>query len=141
MQTEKNLFDLQVDHVGKEYLKEAAKWGRFLSMIGFISLGLLVLFILIMGIYTPSDDGDFDPVDQTAAIVGAIVVSIAVVIFYFFPCLFLYRFATQLRLALETNDTLSLNESFRNLKNTLRYIGVVTIISLVILVLGLFVNF
>jgi amino acid transporter len=141
MQTEKNLFDLQVDQVGREFLKEAAKWGRFLSMIGFIGLGLLVLFILIMGIYTPSDEGDFDPVDQTAAIVGAIVVSIAVVIFYFFPCLFLYRFATRLRLALDTNDTLSLNESFRNLKNTLRYIGVVTIISLVLLVLGLFVNF
>jgi magnesium-transporting ATPase (P-type) len=140
MQTEKGLFDLQVDHIGREHLKETAKWGRFLSIVGFVSLALLVLFIFFVAIYAPSDESDVDPVGQTAAIIGAIVVSIAVVIFYLFPCLFLYRFATKLRLALDTNDTLSLNESFRNLKNTLRYFGVVTIIFLVLMILGLFVN-
>jgi hypothetical protein len=70
---------------------------------------------------------------------GATVVIMYVLVglLYFFPCLFLLQFANKMRLALMSNDDLLLSESFRSLKKTFRYIGVLMIIGLLFFLLGL----
>jgi uncharacterized membrane protein YkvI len=137
METEKSLFDLSVDMAGKEHLKEAAKWGRFLAIVGFIGLAFLVVFSVIVAVSDPTGEVGGDPVDKTELIAGSLIGSLIVVALYFFPCLSLLRFATKLRTAIDTNDTINLNESFRNLKITLRYFGVITILFMVLLFIGL----
>ena len=44
-----NLFDLQVDAQASGYLAEAAKWGKFLSIVGFILCGFMALAGLFAG--------------------------------------------------------------------------------------------
>jgi uncharacterized membrane protein (DUF485 family) len=49
---------------------------------------------------------------------------------YFFPCLFLFRFASKMKHALAANDQAQLNTSFQNLKSLFRFVGILTIIFL-----------
>jgi len=55
---------------------------------------------------------------------------IGIAILFFFPYFFLFRFATRMKTALNTNDQLTLNTSFQNLKIMFRYVGILTIVML-----------
>ena len=57
MEQSSNLFELQLDQPSINYLSEAARWSRFLSIIGFIYCGLMVIFGLFFGI-RDEDDAD-----------------------------------------------------------------------------------
>ena len=62
-----------------------------------------------------------------AGIAGSVFI-LLMVLLYFFPCLYLFRFATRMQTALRTNDQQQLVSSFANLKSTFKYLGIVTII-------------
>jgi len=55
---------------------------------------------------------------------------ILMALLYFFPCLYLFNFASKMQIALRNNDQDHLNESFKNLKSTFRFVGILTIVSL-----------
>jgi len=57
-----------------------------------------------------------------------IILYVGIAVIYFFPCLFLLRFANHMKNALNTDDQVTLNTSFQNLKIMFRYVGIVTII-------------
>ena len=82
----------------KESLSKMAYWGKFFAVMGFISMGLMVLAGLAMmslgtgfawGVY------EFNP-----GVIGFIYIIIAVI--YFFPSKYLYDFSTQCRQALNS---------------------------------------
>lgn len=138
MESEKSIFDLNVDMQGKAHLREAAKWARFLAISGFIGLSLMVILSVVsLVIFKTSGVNQADPEFDSWYLAGTFVGALMIAALYFFPCLFLLRFAGKMKAALNANDVTSLNESFRNLKKTLRYLGVVTIILLVLLLAGI----
>ena len=135
-----SLFGLSIDPTAKAHLGEAARWGKFLAIMGFILCGLFVVMGLFfstmmasLGTYSSSYGSG------AASGIGALmaIVYIIVALVYFFPCLFLFRFANKMKIALLTNEQDSLNGSFQNLKAFLRYFGIITIIFLVLWVLGI----
>lgn len=137
-----SLFGLSIDPISRNHLWDAARWAKFLAIVGFIVCGLVV----VVGIFTGSvfetamqraelRDGRFQ--DTRGLGVLAAIFYILFALLYFFPCLFLFHFATKMKTALMSNDQDTLNGSFQNLKKTFRYIGILTIIVLVFYVLGL----
>ena len=56
---------------------------------------------------------------------------------WFFPLLFLLRFANKMRFALAGNDQQALNTSVQNLKICFRYVGIITIIILALYAIAL----
>jgi hypothetical protein len=136
MEKEKGLFDLSVDPEGKAHLREVAKWARFFAILGFISLGCMILFSIIMET-SPDNVRNPDPEEARSDLIAVIVVISILAILYFFPCYYTLRFANKLRIGIETNDTGNLNESFRNLKITLRYLGILTLIFLALFAVGM----
>ena len=40
-------FELQLDSTAKDFVKEIAKWAYFLSIIGFIGIGFLLLIAVL----------------------------------------------------------------------------------------------
>ena len=44
-----NLFDLQLDQTCINYLNEASRWSRFLSILGFIYCGLMLIAGVFVG--------------------------------------------------------------------------------------------
>ena len=130
------LFSLQIDPLTKSYLWEIARWAKFLSIIGFI----LCLLILLGGLFFSSSLSYFsagnetiqDGVNPTGLGVTMAFVYIILVVVYFFPCLFLYRFSTKMKAALNGNAQDQLNLSFQNLKSLFKYVGIITIIFLAV---------
>src|SRR5947207_6270174 len=45
------LFGLSIDTTGREHLIEAAKWARFLAIIGFVFIALFAVFAIAGGSY------------------------------------------------------------------------------------------
>lgn len=141
------LFGLNVDQAGRAHLSEAARWAKFLSIVGFVVCALIVLMGLffssfmsvISARYGDNPYGDMSAAPGLGAIMAVYYIVIALI--YFFPCLFLYRFATKMKLSLASNDQDVLNASFQNLKATFRYMGIVTIVMLVFVVLAFLVAF
>lgn len=139
-----NLFGLSIDPTSKVHLAEAARWARFLSIVGFIMIGLIVVMALFFssviaatmggGMYGGDPYGTSGMATGLGAAVAIIYIIIALV--WFFPCLFLFRFSNKMKVALATNEQDSLNLSFQNLKAMLRFMGILTIIGLVFWVLG-----
>ena len=137
-----SLFGLSIDASSKAHLTVAAKWAKFLAIIGFIVCGLVV----IMGIFAGSLVSVFSsPYSEfggrcTFAGLGALaaVFYLLIALLYFFPCLFLFNFAVKMKAALIADDQDTLNISFQNLKKTFRFLGVVTIVILSIYLLIFF---
>ena len=107
-QTNQNLFDLQIDHQSNSFLSEAAKWGKFLSIMGFIFCGLIVVIALFAGTLIASMMSGFGGSDAGAgaAVGGGIItfVYIVIALIYFFPCLYLFNFASKMQAALRSNQ-------------------------------------
>jgi hypothetical protein len=129
--TETSLFTLQVDHQASGFLGETARWAKFLAILGFISCGLLVLAALFLGTliaYFSRIGGGTPMPGGMGAFVSVFYILMALL--YFFPCLYLFNFASKMQIALRNNDQDHLNESFKNLKSTFRFVGILTIVSL-----------
>lgn len=123
-ETEKSsIFNLSVDEDLKYNMKEIAKWARFLSVVGFVGLGLMVV-ILIALIINMSEK------IMIRSNLGMIAVYFIVGLLYVYPVLTLFKFGRGMKLALLNNDQLKMNASIRSLKNCFQYMGILTIIVL-----------
>ena len=142
METNENLLtaELQIDTTAHAYLAETAKWCNFLSIVGFILSGILAVVALFAGTFLGSLSSRYG---GNSSIIGAgfiTVIYLLIAALYFFMSLFLYRFSSKMKTALYSNDQDSLNNSFLNLKNLYKMMGILTIIYLSFLVLALIVG-
>ena len=142
METNENLLtaELQIDTTAHAYLAETAKWCNFLSIVGFILSGILAVVALFAGTFLGSLSSRYG---GNSSIIGAgfiTVIYLLIAALYFFMSLFLYRFSSKMKTALYSNDQDSLNNSFLNLKNLYKLMGILTIIYLSFLVLALIVG-
>jgi hypothetical protein len=138
--TDQHLFELQVDQQSISYLGETARWAKFLSIVGFVMCGLMIIFALFAGsiLSTFSRLGNNDTFTSTMGMGGAFISLIYIVIslLYFFPCLYLFNFSTKMQTALRNNDQTTLNSSFGNLKSCFKFVGILTIVFLSFYLLG-----
>lgn len=137
---DQNLFELQVDQTGISYLGETARWAKFLSIVGFILCGLMLIFALFIGtiLTTISRIGNSDSFNGSIGGSGAFFSAYLIVIalLYFFPCLYLFNFSMKMQHALRNNDQTNLNAAFGNLKSCFKFVGILTIIVLSFYLLG-----
>ena len=143
-QQETTLFEFGVDQISRTHLSEAARWAKFLAIFGMVMCGLVAIMGIFVGATFSTVPGQFDSGSQSLSFLGPglgifmIVLYIGFAILYFFPCLFLLRFANHMRNALGSHDQLALNTSFQNLKIMFRYVGILTIIVVALYVIGIF---
>jgi len=123
---------LQIDSTGTAHLEEARKWAHFLSIIGFIGIGVMLLLLLFFSafmsdIMSQAGGTGYPGMFPTAFFQGTLLITVLI---YFFPVYFLNRYAAYMKVALHQGNQEMLNQSFLNLKRLLRYMGVITIIIL-----------
>src|ERR1041385_8117933 len=98
--TQTNLFDLQVDSASLLYLKDAARWARFLGIVGFIMCGMAVCFAILAvtvmaGLFNALGTGSFGGgISMSSA--GVAVIYTVLALIFFFPCLYLYNFGIRM---------------------------------------------
>jgi hypothetical protein len=133
---ETSLFGFGIDQSSRSHLSEAAKWAKFLAIVGFVMCGLIVVIAIFAGSFLALMSNSFnDGYGSSTRFSGGMgafitIFYIGIAILFFLPYLFLFRFATRMKAALNTNDQLTLNTSFQNLKIMFRYVGILTIVML-----------
>lgn len=131
------LFELQIDTQAQQYLQSAAKWSKFLSIVGFIFIGLLIILSFFIGSIFNTISSQADVASSNPLNGGFLTgVYIVIAIIYFFPCLYLYRFSARMINALAANDQATLNAAFSQLKACFKFMGVLTIVMLSIYALA-----
>lgn len=115
-----------ITEASRRFLSETAKWAKFLAIAGFVFIGIFVIFGLFFGAIMGSamhgleDAGQFGGLG--AGTFGLIYVGLALL--YFFPTLYLYRFATRTKAALVASDSEALSRGLEQLKSTFKFMGV-----------------
>lgn len=122
---------------GREYLLTTAKWARFLSIVGFVMIGLfivvaVIIWLFVIGVESAPDDVYF------GAMEGGFVTFLygIMALVYFFPTLYLYRFATRTRDAISEGHGELLEDGLENLASCFRFIGIMMIVVLILYGLG-----
>lgn len=124
--------DLQVSPVSQTFLNEAARWGKFVAIIGFIFCGLIV----ILAFFIPTLIMNLPPYNQIASTmtsamsVGLTIGYLLLSLLVFFPCLYLYKFSVKMKVALGSVSQESFETSLQNLKSLLKFYGILFIILL-----------
>ncbi len=137
--TESSLFELQVDHQVTSYLGETARWAKFLAIIGFIFCGLIVLGALFAGSVLSGAFGRLGGMGGgLSVLIGGVYAGLALL--YFFPCLYLFNFASKMQVAIRSNDQVQLINSFRNLKSCYKFLGILMIVVLSFYALAIIVT-
>lgn len=120
--------DLKLNIQSIGFLKETAKWANFLAIMGFIGIGFIVILAFFMGaIFSSLPNANSMPFNAGPIMT---VVYLLIGVLYFFPVLYLYRFANKMKNALASNNENMLSEALMNLKSHYKFIGILTIIML-----------
>lgn len=131
---------LFINPEGKTYLIITARWSNFIAIVGFVMITLFLLSgIGIIIISTVVNEyQDFQALQYSPfslSILGAIYIIYAVI--YYLPCHYLYLFSKKIKLGMIYDSQESMNEGLKNLKKMAKFVGIVTIISLAVLLLAI----
>lgn len=131
-------FELTIDNDCRRYLHDTAGWGKFIAIAGLIfSAFMVVVGIMVAGQENRADSIFASEEAQEARKMGTIVGTIIFAAIYVFPCIVLLRYTAKLRSALAANNQEDLNQAFRSQKNLYIYMGVLTILGLIFLLLAI----
>lgn len=116
------------------FLKETSKWAYFLSIMGFIGIGLIVLLAIFAGfvfskLQSTGLGNTSNPIFESGLIS---FIYLAVALLYFFPVYYLFQFSSKAKNALAENNNEQLCLSFEYLKSHYKYLGVFTVIVLLL---------
>ena len=130
--------NLVIDWRSKEFLKETAKWTKFLAILGFVGIGLMVLGSLVM-LFAPSSlmsNGDF----PFGGKIFMMLLYLAFAVLYYFPISYLYQFSENTKKAIENNDNNAIRDAFAFLKSHYKFMGILTIILLAFYAIIIFIG-
>ncbi len=122
----RNNIPLSLSNNATNYLSETGKWGKFLAILGFCFIGLVVIIGLFAGTLLSFLNTGNNPLPFPGFIFGIIYILMGAL--YFFPIYYLFIFSTNIKRALIQKNSLKLDIAFKNLKSHYKFIGILTIV-------------
>ncbi len=121
-----------ITEASRGYLKEAAKWAKFIAIVTFVMLGIMVIVGVFFGSIMGSAMAGLEDTGMGAAGMGAGVgiMYVVIALLYFFPTFYLYRFGTKTKQALIDSDSEALAWGLEQLKSCFKFVGILMIIFL-----------
>lgn len=133
--------DILISNEGDRLLYNISKWTKFLSILGFIVLGMMALFVisagvLISGMNEYAINMDMYPYTPgTFSWFYAVIYLIALAV-YFIPVYYLYKFSVKTRQTLSDRSSFTLTEALNFLNKHYVFIGVLTIIGIIFFIIS-----
>ncbi|MFP4555837.1 MAG: DUF5362 family protein [Bacteroidales bacterium] len=122
-------FDTKLTQASVTYLKGAMPWMKFLSILGFIASGFMLIFALAMFFGGGAMLGNLGRGVGISYLIGAVVV--------FFLNKYLFDYANGIGKYINTNDPAVLELAFKMQKNFWKFKGILFIIYLSFVILAL----
>lgn len=123
---------LQVDEVIRAHMLETGRWTRFLAIICFIMIALIVfggLAVMLM----PASGGAASMYGATGATLGLFYFVIAAV--YLYPAIAMNKYANRIKRSIALEDQQMFTEAHKNMKGLFKYMGILTILFIILYVL------
>lgn len=130
---------LELTPLSIEYLREVAKWARFLSIVGLIGIGLSVIAYIFLGVTlsaAPLALDDNNAAKGMAGVTGLMFIpGVIIMLIYILPIWWLYQFSTKLGEAINFKNSQVLETSFQFLKKHYKFIGILVVVMLALYIL------
>ena len=113
------------------YLLIAAKWAKFLAILGFVFIGLIITVSVFMSFALDRISQENMPINMP---LPAVILSIIYVIFsaiFLYPVIMLNLFSNNAIKAVKFSDTAMMAKSFESLKNMFVFYGIAAIVMLI----------
>ncbi|HSC52919.1 MAG TPA: DUF5362 family protein [Phnomibacter sp.] len=126
-QNDSTIFEVSLNETSQQYLREIAKWSKFLAIVGLV-VGILIsivgLLIMLMGGSAMFEK--YGAFGAFGSIIG--VVYILMGLLYIYPCMKQKKFANQIVSGMANQDQETITLAFENLKSVFKFWGILTII-------------
>ncbi len=130
---EKSLFDINMDGNTQANILSVSKWGKFISVTGFIVCGLILILFAAYGeviIKQVAAIFSMGQADLAGALIAVVVIGLILVVCWIY---FLFRSSGLLREGLQSHDSAKLAEGFKAMR-------IYFIFSFIISLLGILSN-
>jgi hypothetical protein len=135
---ENTKMEISQDSLG--YLNTTRKWTMFFAILGFVCIGLFLLFSLFAGSLMSgftsgaSEMEGFEGMGAAGGFASWIITVTALIftVIYFFPMFFLFRFSRHMSNAIRNLDAAEMQLAFKNHKLYWQYLGILVIIILIV---------
>ncbi|MBM3455664.1 MAG: hypothetical protein FJX30_06665 [Alphaproteobacteria bacterium] len=114
-----------MDNEVKSFLLETAQWAKFISIVGFVGVGFMVLG----GLMLAGVGGGYFAI--------MVIIYLLMALIYFFPILYLYKAAVGLKNGINSNNQELFKDGVQNLKSHYKFIGILTTVVLSLYVLSI----
>ena len=115
---------------GSDHLRKAGKWGRFLGIVSMVTLGLMVVFVLLMG-GTLLGIGGSQSSNIAAWLLPIVILYGGMFALMLYLAYLLYQFGAKAMTAVDTGSEAAMTASFGSLGRLLKILGILTVIQLV----------
>lgn len=128
---ERDLFNLEVDFDSGGKLIEAARWAKFIAIVIFVGIGLVLLALVMSG------PGGLEKAMQEAMLpyagqgVQIYYGVLFIMAFYVYVTILLFRFANLTRQGVQTHNQATFNEGLRHLKRYFLIHGVFALLGII----------
>ena len=122
----------------RDYLETAAKWAKFLGIMGFIFTALIVLgafSVMTIGSSFGSAMPPGSPFAGGMFGVGLGIFYLVLALPYFFISLYMYNFAEKTKAGLYSSNSEIMTLAYKNLRNYFRLSGILILAMIVIYIL------
>ena len=113
-------------------LHTAGKWTRFLSIVGFIGLGFMVLMGLFFGTFMGAA---MEGMPQDVPVAMPFGFGFMGIFYIILAIFYLLNFGRKVTTAVQTRDSLTLSDALSNLAKHFQFVGILTLILLSMYVL------
>ncbi len=132
MEENQSFLELQVDQTASKNLSDAARWAKFLSITGFVCMGLMVIFFIAMQSRITNALSQVIPgfrdIDSFGFLVAVIIIAAGIVCLLMY---FLFRGSILIKKGIETKSQEIFNNGLASLKAYFTMYGILAIIGLV----------
>ncbi len=132
---ESDIFRMEIDEYSKVTFLEMVRWTKFLSIIGFIFLGLMVFgcFSMAFAVAAFPSMAGMSGLSNSMAGLGAVGMVLMALVFAgmtYYPIYGLLRYSSCMKKAMNTNNKDLFHKAIKYLKNVFKYYGICMIIVL-----------
>jgi hypothetical protein len=135
-----------LSNMDRDYLFTAAKWSRFLGIVGFVMSGFVAIAAFFVTTLMSAFGSMAAMPGNASKVAGGLgifmtILYLGAAALSFLYASYMYQFGTKMKAAILSNDSELLTEGFKNLKSMFRFSGIMTAIVVgiygVMLVFGL----
>lgn len=117
----------------RSFIYESSKWTKFLSIVGFVFTGLMIVLSLSVGAIMSSMNNMVGAQNNPYAALGSGFLTVLLLIsaaIYFYPSFILFKFSTAAKQAVLYGDQESLSIAMGKMKSFFKFWGILLIVLL-----------